>query len=494
MRTRIRWLGPFILLTLAAGACSGDNGQSSSSTAPTITVSNIAVSGVAPTVGAAVQFTAMATLSSGATQDLTSQATWQSSNAAVAAVSSTGIVNGVAAGDAVVRATYQTFTGTKTITVSVPQSSCRFTLSATNLSVGAAGATTSLTVTPSADTCTWSASSNSAFIAVTGGASSIGVGTVGLSITANGGGSRSGTLTIAGQAVTVNQDAASLSGNCVSSISPTSQNFGENGPAPGSVSVTAPSNCSWTATPNSSFLTLTGGGTGTGNGSVSYSVANNSANTGRSGTISIGGQTFTVTQDARPCPVSVSPTHFDVDGVGCAFVGSSCLGPHFVVTVSMIGSCAWTLGSNDPSWLGSDSLISSGGSGSGAADIKVFQNNSGQTRTGSVTMAGQAVTVTQTACTFSLSPLTASVGSAATTIVFTAQSSPACLYNFNRNTNFLNVGFQSIGYTGINTISVGVPENTSASARTDTLQMYGRESSGGQTVILTATVTQSGKP
>ncbi len=67
------------------------------------------------------------------------------------------------------------------------------------------------------------------------------------------------------------------------------------------VSVTAASGtCTWTAVSNNtSWITVTGGATGTGNGTVTYSI---SANTGaaRTGTITIGGQLFTVTQDAGP--------------------------------------------------------------------------------------------------------------------------------------------------------------------------------------------------
>ena len=107
-------------------------------------------------------------------------------------------------------------------------------------------------------------------------------------------------------------------------------------------------------------------------------------------------------------------------------------------------------------------------------------------------MAGQTVSVTQTACAFSLTPSSATVGPSATNVSFTAQGSPGCLYNFNRTTDFLMVGFQSIGYAGTNTISVGVPQNPGTSQRTETLKMEGRDSDGGRTLVATATITQTG--
>ncbi|TMQ05280.1 MAG: hypothetical protein E6J90_49515 [Deltaproteobacteria bacterium] len=63
------------------------------------------------------------------------------------------------------------------------------------------------------------------------------------------------------------------------------------------VTVMAGAGCSWTATGNVTWVTITAGASGTGNGSVTYTVA---ANTGaaRSGTLTIAGQTFTISQAA----------------------------------------------------------------------------------------------------------------------------------------------------------------------------------------------------
>src|SRR6185295_1963632 len=109
-----------------------------------------------------------------------------------------------------------------------------------------------------------------------------------------------------------------------------------------------------------------------------------------------------------------------------------------------------------------------------------------------LTIAGQTLTVTQTACTFSLSPTSVTVASAATAIDFTASGSAGCFYNFNRTTTFLDVPFQQDpGYTGQQTIHVNVPQNSTGASRTDTLKMEGRESDASRTQVATATVTQS---
>jgi uncharacterized repeat protein (TIGR01451 family) len=77
-----------------------------------------------------------------------------------------------------------------------------------NLSVGAAGGTPNVSVTSPSGTCTWNAVSNASWIHVTGGASGAGSGTVNLTVDPNTTGTpRTGTLTVAGQTVTVFQRA-----------------------------------------------------------------------------------------------------------------------------------------------------------------------------------------------------------------------------------------------------------------------------------------------
>ena len=52
----------------------------------------------------------------------------------------------------------------------------------------------------------------------------------------------------------------------------------------------------WTATSNASFLAITSGAPGMGNGTVGVSVAANTSTSSRTGTLTIAGQTFTITQ------------------------------------------------------------------------------------------------------------------------------------------------------------------------------------------------------
>ena len=116
VETRISKVRSMIMATIAAACVIVAVACGSSPTSST-TVSSIAVTGSAPAIGATSQFTAMATLSSGTTQDVTSSATWTTSDSSLATVSSSGLVTGVASGAVTLQATYSGVTGTESLTI-----------------------------------------------------------------------------------------------------------------------------------------------------------------------------------------------------------------------------------------------------------------------------------------------------------------------------------------------------------------------------------------
>jgi hypothetical protein len=132
--------------------------------------------------------------------------------------------------------------------------------------------------------------SNAPWIAVGLGASGSGNGTVRLDIQSNTGPARSGTATVAGRTVSVNQDSG-----CTFAIAPGTQAVPVAGGS-GSVTVTAGAGCAWTAVSNVPWVTVTTGGSGSGPGTVQFSVGANATGAPRSGTLTIAGQVFTVEQ------------------------------------------------------------------------------------------------------------------------------------------------------------------------------------------------------
>jgi uncharacterized protein (TIGR03437 family) len=116
-------------------------------------------------------------------------------------------------------------------------------------------------------------------------------------------GTQFATLTIANTSPNSPMLTVSLRGTgvapCSYAISPTSQVFSAGG-GTGSVNVTTQSGCTWSATSNAGFISITSGANGTGNGMVGYSVAADPGMNFRSGTMTIAGRVFTVVQGTPP--------------------------------------------------------------------------------------------------------------------------------------------------------------------------------------------------
>ena len=170
---------------------------------------------------------------------------------------------------------------------------------------------------------------------------------------------------------------------CTYGISPASA-APSPGASAGSVTVATPAGCAWTASSSDTlWLTVTAGSPGSGNGSVTYAVTANPNSTARSATLTIAGQSYTVTQAGVACAyvlgaLSAAP------GAGAASAS---------VTVAAPGGCAWTASSSDTTWL--TITLGSSGSGGGTVTYAVTANPNSAARAATLTIAGQSYTVTQ---------------------------------------------------------------------------------------------------
>jgi hypothetical protein len=167
---------------------------------------------------------------------------------------------------------------------------------------------------------------------------------------------------------------------CTFVLSLISESFTSNG-GTGNVSVTAQSSCTWTATSNDSWITITTGSNGTGNGTVNYSVSANTLTSQRTGSITIAGETFTVIQQGIICSFSIYPDSQSFDSTGGT--GS--------VNITTQNGCSWTATSND-SWI--SITYGNNGTGNGTVNYSVSANT-GSERIGTMTIAEQTLTVTQ---------------------------------------------------------------------------------------------------
>lgn len=86
----------------------------------------------------------------------------------------------------------------------------------------------------------------------------------------------------------------SFTTGCVSALNSSGASIGSGG-GTGTIPVSAAAGCAWTAASNTAWISITSGAAGSGNGTVGYTVAANTA-AQRTGTITVAGQTFTVTE------------------------------------------------------------------------------------------------------------------------------------------------------------------------------------------------------
>ena len=336
---------------------------------------------------------------------------------------------------------------------------CAPTINSTGQSVGSGATTGSVGVTAGTG-CAWTASSNAGWATLTGATSGTGNGSVPYSIAANTATSaRTATLTVAGKPYTITQAALS----CTYAIAPTSGSVPANG-GTGSTGVTSPAGCAWTGVSNRSWLTVTGGASGSGNGTVAFSATANSSTSSRTGTLTIAGQSFSVTQPGIACTYAIAPTSGSVPAGG----GTGSTG------VTSPTGCAWTGVSNNTSWL----TVTGGasGSGSGTVAFSATANSSINPRTGTLTIAGKSFSVTQPGltCTYSIVPTSGSVPAGGGTGSTGVTSLAGCAWTgVSNNTSWLTVTGGASG-TGSGTVAFSAAANSSTSSRTGTLTIAGQ--------------------
>jgi hypothetical protein len=175
-------------------------------------------------------------------------------------------------------------------------------------------------------------------------------------------------------------------GSCTSTLAATARDV-DNTAGQFTVGVTTQAGCALSAVSNANFITVNSANVdANGAGTVTYTVAANTTSSPRSGTITINGQTFTVTQSTQEvnCTYVVSPSvrPFRDDGGDGRF------------TVVAPAPCPWTATSNSP-WITITSGFTSG-TGTGRVRYTVAANTSGSTRAGAISVNGVSHVVTQT--------------------------------------------------------------------------------------------------
>src|SRR4051794_5007720 len=412
------------------------------------------------TTAAAVNGTVAVTAVANCAWRATSNATWITITAGAFGTGNDTVSYMVAANTAPTPRTGTMTIGGATFTLTQAGLPCTLSISPSSANLtspAAAGGTVTVSAGPS---CGWTAASNAAWLTISAGANGSGAGTVTYSVAANPNAAmRTGTLTIAGQPFTVTQAGTS----CGYLISPSSSTLVGSIGASGSVAVTAAAGCSWTAVSNSPWISVYIGATGTGNGTVAYSVQANTTSSLRTGSLTIAGNTFTVTQPGAPCGFSMSPFMATLTSPAAA-TGT--------VAVGSGSGCAWAAVSN-VSWI----TVTSGSSGvgNGSVTYSVTANTGTLSRTGTMTIAGKTFTVTQpaTPCSFTISPGSQAFAAAGGTATVTVTTSTGCSWTASSGAAWVVISGGAAG-TGSGTVSYNVAANTGSFARSATMTIAGK--------------------
>jgi Dockerin type I domain/Putative binding domain, N-terminal len=240
------------------------------------------------------------------------------------------------------------------------------------------------------------------------------------------------------------------------------------------VALTTGAGCAWTSSADVSWLHLPPGASGSGSATVTLNIDANSG-PARTGTFTIGFQTVTVNQSSATCAYTVSPLSLT----------SPLDGGSLSVTVTAAAGCAWSSSSNAPFIH-----VTSGNTGTGSGTVVLAVDAATSARVGTLNVAGQTVTVSQSApsaCSYTLS-----IGSQISgypnggSFPVTVTTAPGCVWTAAANDSWIHVPATSTAGSGLVTFTVDA--NLGAS-RTGTLTIAGQTITFNQTSACSYTVS-----
>jgi hypothetical protein len=289
-------------------------------------------------------------------------------------------------------------------------------------------------------------------------------------------GSRTATLSVADQPVTVTQTSPSPI-----SIFPTMDFTGSAG-ANMTVKVTASGGASWQAVTLADWMTVSASA-GSGNGTVTLNVAANGTGQIRAGVVTIGGLTYTLVQQATDCAIVLSPA-------GQTFAKEMATGS---VKVATLAGCLWTAMS-DSAWLTVDKMTGASATGlaqtgSGTISYTVAANASSLPRKGMIAIGGKTFIVNQmgAVCPVTISPKSLAFGQTGGTGSFSVTAAGDCAWAPMTADSWITIaGADPV--TGPGMVKFSVAPNAGAPARNGKI-LAGSETFSVSQVEMTITPT-----
>jgi uncharacterized protein (TIGR03437 family) len=340
---------------------------------------------------------------------------------------------------------------------------CTFTLSANPRSFPQTGGAGTLSIVASSGSCVRMVSPTVSWITIDFGQQGTGNGTAGFTVAPDTDTPmRSGAITVGQQSIAITQTGPA----CNFAINPRSVNLSplaQNG----SFALSGLSGCTWNASSGAPWLQVTSADSGMGPANIGYAVQANPG-TSRSGAITVAGSLMFTVNQAGACAYTLNPAG--------GFYAAS--GGNGSFTVNSNAGCAWNA-STGSSWI----RIISGLSGSGPGQVTfALDPNTGDARTGTITVAGQTFTVAQAGftCSFVLTPAATALASDGGTATFGVATTPGCAWTAATTAAWITI---VTGASGLGPGVVGI----SAAANADDARA-GTVTVGGQIF----SVTQAG--
>jgi hypothetical protein len=182
------------------------------------------------------------------------------------------------------------------------------------------------------------------------------------------------------------------------SLEPTQTILSSNG-GTASTNLTLSGNVEWTATTETPWIEITSSATGAGSSELRILADRNPTVYERTGTVTIAGQVFTVTQSGLNVDLTYASSIFKADGGDLS------------IDINTEANAAWNV-STDEDWIIPVLPAGLSGTGSGSAFILIAPyNNVTSSRSGILNIAGQEVVITQRGYDLSVDPAVSEVGS-----------------------------------------------------------------------------------
>jgi len=359
--------------------------------------------------------------------------------------------------------------GTQVAVILQIGNNCTFVLTPTLTNVAQVGGSGVFEVQTQAG-CIWAATSPVSWVSITAGTGT-GRGSVSYAVAQNlNADTRSGTILLNSGAAQFQLSQAGL--GCLITLDNADVRFGTDG-GTGTVQVTSLTNCQWNVASSSEWIRVTSGPSGSGTGEVSFQILPNPTTNIRTGTIAVGASVIRVTQAGAQCTVMLQTLELTIPSTGRTG------------NIAITSNCQWSARSS-VDWI--QIVNTAAGTGNGAVGYQVTANPGANPRTGTITISGQAVIVTQSGqqCSLNVSSTSGTLPPRGGTASFNVSGGSSCAWTADARDPWLNVEYASV--TGNGVVRYTAPPNTTGQMRTTLINV------GSQTVTIQQAPLQLSAP